>query len=52
MVLSFKYFISPIYPELGDNISFVFGHGLLAALIFNLPNTNDPDTYLLSIISE
>ena len=35
-----------------NNISFVFGHGLLAALIFNLPNTNDPDTYLPSIVSE
>ena len=32
--------------------SFVLGKGLLAALIFKLPDKNKPDTLLPSIISE
>ncbi|MBH49884.1 MAG: aspartate aminotransferase family protein [Candidatus Marinimicrobia bacterium] len=37
------------YPE---HISFVLGKGLLAALIFKLPDSNRPDVLLPSIISE
>ena len=50
--LIFHQKLNELKLKYSDNISFVFGHGLLAALIFNLPNTNDPDTYLPSIISE
>jgi 4-aminobutyrate aminotransferase-like enzyme len=35
-----------------DNISFLFGHGLLAALIFKNPDTDAPDSLLPSIVSE
>jgi 4-aminobutyrate aminotransferase / (S)-3-amino-2-methylpropionate transaminase / 5-aminovalerate transaminase len=50
--LIFHQKLNELKLKYSDNISFVFGHGLLAALIFNLPNTNDPDTYLPSSISE
>jgi len=35
-----------------NNISYVLGKGLLAALIFKLPDKNEPDTLLPSIICE
>ena len=50
--LIFHQKLNELKLKYSDNISFVFGHGLLAALIFNLLNSNDPDTYLPSIISE
>ena len=50
--LIFHKSLDELKMKYSNNISFVFGHGLLAALIFNLPNTNDPDTYLPSIVSE
>jgi 4-aminobutyrate aminotransferase-like enzyme len=50
--LIFHQKLNELKLKYSDNISFVLGQGLLAALIFNLPNTNDPDTYLPSIISE
>jgi len=50
--LIFHQKLNELKLKYSENISFVFGQGLLAALIFKLPNTNDPETHLPSIISE
>jgi 4-aminobutyrate aminotransferase-like enzyme len=44
--------LNELKNKYSNHISFVLGHGLLAALIFKLPNENGPNTLLPSIISE
>ena len=50
--LIFHQKLNELKNKYSNHISFVLGHGLLAALIFKLPNENGPNTLLPSIISE
>ena len=50
--LIFNQKLNELKKKYADHISYVLGKGLLAALIFKLPDKNKPDTLLPSIISE
>jgi len=50
--LIFHQKLNELKLKYSDNISYVLGKGLIAALIFKLPNTSEPDTLLPSIITE
>jgi 4-aminobutyrate aminotransferase-like enzyme len=50
--LIFHQKLNELKKKYSNNISYVLGKGLIAALIFKLPNTSEPDTLLPSIITE
>ena len=35
-----------------DRVSYVFGEGLIAAILFKIPGTNEPDGFFASKVSE